>query len=104
MHLPTYKSVLLGASLLALCTLSQANPSPTQLRSWAAGCASCHGTAGRPVADAYPLAGVDQATLERKLLDFKAKKIPATLMHQITAGYTDEELKALAAYFAKQTK
>lgn len=104
MHVPAMKTVLLGASVLALSTLSQANPSATQLRTWASACASCHGTTGKPTGDAYPIAGVDQATLERKLLDFKGKKIPATLMHQIAAGYSDEELKALAAYFAKQPK
>jgi len=38
------------------------------------------------------------------MLDFKSGKKPATIMHQLSKGYTDEQLAALAAYFASQRK
>ena len=36
------------------------------------------------------------------IADFKSGAQPATIMHQITKGYTDEQLKLIAAYFAAQ--
>jgi len=34
--------------------------------------------------------------------DFKTGKRPATIMHQLAKGYTDEQIDALAAYFSAQ--
>jgi cytochrome c553 len=50
------------------------------------------------------LAGKDKEEMVQKLLDFKAGRKPATLMHQLTKGYSDDELRAIAAYFAAQKK
>lgn len=33
---------------------------------------------------------------------FKTGARPATIMHQLAKGYTDEEIAVLAEYFAKQ--
>jgi sulfide dehydrogenase cytochrome subunit len=44
---------------------------------------------------------------ERLVTTFNAYKsgaLPATIMHQIAKGYTDEQVKAIAAYFAAQVK
>jgi cytochrome c553 len=38
----------------------------------------------------------------KKLSDFKSGAKPATIMHQIAKGYTDEQLDLIAAYFAVQ--
>jgi cytochrome c553 len=35
---------------------------------------------------------------------FKAGSRPATIMHQIAKGYGDDELAALAEYFARQQR
>jgi sulfide dehydrogenase cytochrome subunit len=37
-------------------------------------------------------------------MDFKAGKRPATIMHQLAKGYTDEQLADIAGYFAAQKK
>lgn len=73
-------------------------------RSLAATCANCHGTQGRalPNSGMLPLAGADRATLLRQLTEYKAGTRPATVMHQIAKGYTDEQLARLAAYFSAQ--
>ncbi len=71
-----------------------------QVRVWAAACASCHGTDGRAAPGMASLAGQPQDELLQKLLEFKAGKRPATLMHQLARGYTDEQLQQLAAQFA----
>jgi sulfide dehydrogenase cytochrome subunit len=38
------------------------------------------------------------------MLDFKTGKKPATIMHQLSKGYTDEQLEQLAAYFSMLKK
>lgn len=75
-----------------------------QLRSWAAACANCHGTLGVAQPGMESLAGVPKDELAKKMLDFKAGRRPATLMHQIAKGYTDEQIEQLAGYFAALKK
>jgi cytochrome c553 len=36
--------------------------------------------------------------------DFKAGRKPATIMHQLAKGYSDDQIQAIAAYFAAQKK
>lgn len=71
-----------------------------QLRSWASACANCHGTNGVAQPGMESLAGANKDELQKKMLDFKSGKKPATIMHQIAKGYSDEQLSALAGYFA----
>jgi cytochrome c553 len=40
----------------------------------------------------------------KKMMDFKTGKKPATIMHQLSKGYTDEQLAALAGYFSSLKK
>lgn len=77
---------------------------PLQVRGWAAACANCHGTNGAAQTGMEPLAGVNKDDLLKKMLDFKTGKKPATIMHQLSKGYSDEQLAALAGYFAAQKK
>ncbi|MFO1278512.1 MAG: hypothetical protein U1F04_02855 [Burkholderiaceae bacterium] len=50
------------------------------------------------------LAGVNKDEMLKKMMDFKTGKKPATLMHQLAKGYSDEQLQALAGYFAALKK
>jgi cytochrome c553 len=79
------------------------NLSPAGVRSLAANCAACHGTNGRPAAGSTVagLAGKPRDELLTAMTQFKQGKKPATLMHQLTKGYSDEELAALADHFSK---
>ena len=89
---------LLGASALA------AHAQVNQVRVWAAACANCHGTEGRAQPGMDALAGKDKSEIEQKMLDFKNGRRPATIMHQIAKGYSDEQIAAIATYFAAQKK
>ncbi|MBX3610861.1 MAG: c-type cytochrome [Hydrogenophaga sp.] len=93
---------LAGAVLLAAAATVQAEVN--QVRVWAAACANCHGTNGHAQTGNESLAGKDKDELLQKLLDFKTGRKPATLMHQLSKGYTDEQLAQIAAYFAAQKK
>jgi len=75
-----------------------------QLRSWAAACANCHGTNGIAQPGMASLAGAPRDEMVRKLLDYKAGRAPATIMHQLAKGYTDEQLQQIAGYFSALRK
>ncbi len=98
----------IGLTLLALwasASLSQPQtPDAAQVRSWAASCANCHGTDGRAQPGMESLAGANKDDLVRKMLDYKADRRPATIMHQLAKGYSDEQIVAIAGYFAAQKK
>lgn len=100
------KQWAIGA-LVAVGPLAVAMAQPVdavQLRSWAAACANCHGTHGVAEKGMESLAGQNKDELLKKMLDFKSGRKPATLMHQIAKGYTDEQLGQLAGYFATLKK
>ncbi|GAB4208531.1 MAG: hypothetical protein Fur0019_14370 [Tibeticola sp.] len=94
--------VLLVAGPAAVALAQPADA--VQLRSWAAACANCHGTKGVAEKGMESLAGQNKDELLKKMLDFKSGRKPATLMHQIAKGYTDEQLGQLAGYFATLKK
>ena len=71
-------------------------------RSLAATCANCHGTAGVSVGEVESLAGKPKDELVRKMQDFKAGRRPATIMHQLAKGYTDEQIDLVCGWFAAQ--
>jgi len=75
---------------------------PNAARDLAATCANCHGTNGRSVGGSDSLAGVPAVNILQKLQEFRDGDRPATIMHQIAKGYTEEQLKLVADYFAAQ--
>ena len=93
---------LAAGALCAAVFAAQAEVS--QIRVWAAACANCHGTMGKAEQGMESLAGKDKDELLQKMLDFKTGKKPATIMHQLSKGYTDEQLQQLAAYFSALKK
>lgn len=68
----------------------------------AATCANCHGTDGRSAGGVASLAGLPAQTLLQRIAEFKDGTRPATIMHQIAKGYTDEQMRDIANYFAAQ--
>ena len=75
------------------------------VRSLAANCAACHGTNGKSVGGAIPgLAGLNKEYFINQVKAFREGKREATIMHQISKGYSDAEMAALADYFGAQQK
>lgn len=100
-----FNPLLLAGVLVAFSGGAQAQGmNPLQVRSMAASCAGCHGTLGVAQPGNESLAGVNKDELLKKMLDFKTGKKPATVMHQISKGYSDEQLAALAVYFSALKK
>jgi cytochrome c553 len=95
---------LAAVSIMAAASAQAQAPDPLQVRSWAASCANCHGTNGRAQPGMESLAGVAKEDIAKKMLDYKAGRRPATVMHQLAKGYSDEQIEAIAGYFAAQKK
>jgi cytochrome c553 len=76
--------------------------SPSLGRSLAATCTNCHGTGGVSVGGVPGLAGETKESIVAKMNEFKSGARPATVMHQLAKGYTDEQIQALATWFAAQ--
>lgn len=98
---------LLGLMLMPPAGAAEAGPraEALRLRALAAGCAQCHGTDGHAVEGGgmAALAGRDAGELRALLRAFRAGERPATVMHQISRGYSPEQLDALAQHFARQS-
>ncbi len=90
-------------SLLAATGAAHA-ADPNLARNLAATCANCHGTNGKAIKGSGmdALAGMEKAKMLQKLADFKSGDKPATIMHQISKGYTEAQLDLIATYFAAQ--
>ncbi len=94
--------LLAGLALVGLSSWASADA--LQVRSMAASCAACHGTHGVALEGMDSLAGQKKEDLLKKMLDYKTGKKPATLMHQLAAGYSDVQIEQLAGYFAALKK
>lgn len=74
-------------------------------RNLAAQCANCHGTNGNAQPGGFPLAGRDRKYIIDQMAAFKSGArtgAAATIMHQISKGYSDEQIALMADYFAAQ--
>ena len=95
------KSALLVIALAA----SGAASAQDATRNMAAACAICHGTDGRAVTkDVVPLAGLPREHIASQMRAFRDGQRPATVMHQIAKGYTDQQIDAMAGWFASQKR
>ncbi|MGZ8290388.1 MAG: c-type cytochrome [Telluria sp.] len=66
-------------------------------------CSACHGTSGKPAGTALPrLAGQPKEVLIASMRAFRDGTRPATVMHQISKGYTDQQVEQIAAWLATQ--
>ena len=66
-------------------------------------CANCHGTDGRSAGGMANLAGYSRDAMVASMRAFRGGQRPATIMHQLAKGFTDEQIGLLAEHFAKQT-
>jgi cytochrome c553 len=89
--------------LALLASFASAQAQDTNLaRNLAATCANCHGTQGVAKGEMKSLAGRPAAELIQFMNEFRSGSRPATIMHQISKGYTDEQIRLVAGFFAAQ--
>ena len=101
---------LLAVSVLGLASTafaqSDAGKEALYVKSLAATCANCHGTNGKAVegSSVVSIAGLDRDYIVAQMTAFKTGTRPATIMHQLSKGYSDAQIETLATYFAAQKK
>jgi len=95
-------ATLLAGGVIAAVWAHAQSPIPDPGRVLAANCANCHNTNGRSLGGMPALAGRPKEAIVRQMRDFRSGARPATVMHQIAKGYTDQQIEALASYFAAQ--
>lgn len=102
--LPRWLAGAAAASLLLGSSAWAKDPQRLRTRALAATCAQCHGTDGQAVPGEalVRLAGLPKDYTLNQLLAFRTGQRPATIMHQITRGYSQEQLEEVATYFAAQ--
>ena len=76
------------------------------IRSLAATCANCHGTNGKAQdgSAVVSLAGLPKDYIVAQMAAFKNGTRTATIMHQLSKGYSDVQIEQIAGYFAAQKK
>ena len=96
---------VLLAAILASAAFSAYAQDNARARQLASACAICQGTDGRSDGKVLPpLAGMPRDYIVTQMRAFRDGQRPATVMHQIAKGYTDEQIDALAAFFAAQKR
>ena len=86
----------------ALPVLAQESPAA---RSLAATCAACHGTQGRSATqEVVSLAGLPREHIASQMRAFREGSRPATIMHQIAKGYSDQQIDLMADYFSRRPR
>jgi sulfide dehydrogenase cytochrome subunit len=68
----------------------------------AASCSGCHATNPRVETPIPPLTGRPAADTAAAMLAFKAGQRPGTIMDRLAKGFSDEEIQAIAAWYAEQ--
>ena len=68
----------------------------------AVSCSGCHPASTRVTSPVPRLAGLDRAAIVRAVQDFRSGQRTGTVMDRISKGFTDEEIKAIAAWYAAQ--
>jgi sulfide dehydrogenase cytochrome subunit len=93
-------AVILGSSALLGGGPLSAAPTASML---ADTCAGCHGTDGASVGPATPnIAGLSETYFTDTMLAFKNGDRYGTVMGRIAKGYSEEEIKLMAGFFASK--
>jgi cytochrome c553 len=90
--------------ILLACGAAQASENDSHLRVLAASCAACHGSNGNSVGGTPVLAGLDAAHFKLQMKSFRNGERTSTVMHHHAKGLTEDEIDALATYFATQPR
>lgn len=92
------------ATLACIALPSWGQTNARQIAGMAASCSACHGTNGMAQQGMAVLAGMPREVFVKSMQDFKSGARTATIMHQLSKGYSDAQIEQLAVYFAAQKK
>jgi len=90
--------VLLSISLCTVPAVAQDDPAVNRLL--ASQCAQCHGTNGYSQNEIEGIAGEDAKDMYEDLTDMKGEDKPENIMDHQALGYTDDQIRRIASYYA----
>ena len=90
------------AAAVGLTSIAAAVVASAEPPAGAAACTGCHPVSARVASPVPRLAGLDRAAIVRAMQDFRSGARAATVMDKIARGFTDEEIQAIAAWYASQ--
>ena len=94
---------LLTAAVLLLASIGPALAAgPADAPLGAATCSGCHPAARVADTSMLRLIGRDPATIVTAMQGFKSGQLPGTVMGRIAKGFSDDEIKAIAAWYGAQ--
>ena len=99
-----YLNILLMCALPWSAQLHAQSSTPPATLTLAASCAACHGPQGNSLGITPTLAALNKEYFIQRMQGFKNGTITSTVMHHHAKGLTDEEITALASYFASQPR
>jgi cytochrome c553 len=91
-------SAALGLAWSGIATAASLTGAPPGALS----CSGCHASAASVETPVPRFAGQDADAIVAALRAFRGGQKPATVMDRIARGFTDEEIKAIAAWYAAQ--
>ena len=90
-------AVAIGMLWVAAAVVASAEPP-----AGAVSCSGCHPASSKVTSPVPRLAGQDRAAIVRAMQDFRSGQRAGTVMDRIAKGFTDDEIQALADWFAAQ--
>ena len=96
------KALRVGVGILAIVAWSLPVLAASPIPPGAASCSGCHATGAKAASPVSRLYGRDAGEIMTAMSGFRDGSIPATLMNRIAKGFTDDELRAIAAWLAAQ--
>ena len=86
----------------AIALIAAATVASAESPAGAASCSGCHPSSARVASPVPRLVGLDRAAIVRAMQDFRSGQRVGTVMDRIAKGFTDEEIQAIAAWYATQ--
>ena len=90
------------AAAIGFASIAAAVAASAEPPAGAVACSGCHPASTRVASPVPRLAGLDRAAIVRALQEFRSGARPATVMDRIAKGFTDDEIQAIAAWYAAQ--
>jgi sulfide dehydrogenase cytochrome subunit len=90
------------AAAIGMVLLAAARAASAEPPAGAASCSGCHPASTRVSSPVPRLTGMEQAAIIRAMQEFRAGTRTGTVMNRIARGFTDAEIQAIAAWYARQ--
>jgi cytochrome subunit of sulfide dehydrogenase len=102
--MPKPFAAVIASMAIAAAAVSAATPSAAwaQPPAGAASCTGCHPASTRVTSPVLRLAGMDRSAIVRAMQDFRSGQRSGTVMDRIAKGFSDDEIQAIAAWYASQ--